>query len=168
MSEMGPHKSFSAEADGASTLREASSAFLKPEQITSPRRDLSAATELVEKASAAIDSLQARCKHLEAEVKEARERAKLEVEAAESIAAEWQKLARATKAQLEDCEKRLAMMKQTADAAEARAEMAKERLESVQKIASDEADQTARFHDKVVASLGVGSRAHGVIAALES
>lgn len=140
----------------------------RPEHSAGARRDFNAAIELVEKASEAIDALQSRCRQLQMEIKEVRERSRLEVEAAESIAAEWQKLARATKAQLEDCESRLALTKQAADAAEARAEQVKERLESVQHLASEEAEQSARFHDKIVSAFGIGSKAHTALETLES
>lgn len=162
-------KNSPAEKQDAVSLRTSGPAqtFGTRDHSASSRRDFNAAIELIEKASEAIDVLQARCRQLQTEIKEVRERSRLEVEAAESIAAEWQTLARATKAQLDDCENRLALTKQAADAAEARAEQTKERLESVQHLASEEAEQSARFHDKIVSAFGVGSRVHTALDELD-
>ena len=82
------------------------------------------------------------------------------------MAAEWQSLARATKSQLEECEKRLATMKQVADAAATRTEEVKERLESLQHAAAEEADQSARFHDKIISAFGTGSRTQSALESL--
>lgn len=132
----------------------------EPDGFVGPRRDFRAAIALIERASATIDSLQARCRQLEAEASGIRKRAKLEVKAAEALADDWQKLARATKGQLEASERRLGLTKQYAEAAEERAELAKQRLEAMQQIAAAEAEQFARIHDRIVAAFGVGSRAH--------
>ena len=147
----------------APRLREPALVFTRPDHAPSPRRDFTAAMELVDKASHVIDALQARVRQLELETREVRERSRLEVEAAESLAAEWQRLARATKTQLEDCEKRLATMKQNSDAAEARAEQLKEKLNSLQHLAAEEADQSARFHDKIVSAFGTGTRTQNAL-----
>lgn len=135
-------------------------------QPAKPRRDYETAFGLLDQASTALDTLLNRCQQLEMRVVEVSERAKAEAEAAEDVAAQWQKLAGAMKAQVDEYERRLAAMKQRAETAEAKAEAIQSRVSVAEQAASEKEDLSTRFHDKVVAAFGIGSRAHGVLEAV--
>lgn len=140
----------------------------QPEQSQqSPqRRDYETAFGLLDHASKALETLLNRCQQLQAHIGEITERSRADVEAAEEVTAQWQKLAGAMKSQVEEYEKRLSAMKQRAEAAEMRAEAVKERAEAAERAAFEKEDLSTRFHDKVVAAFGIGSRAHGVLEAV--
>ena len=138
----------------------------QPQQAVKSRRDYETAFGLLDHASKALDTLLSRCQQLEAQIVEVNERSRADAAAAEEVTAQWQKLATAMKSQVEEYEKRLGAMKQRAEIAEARADAVKERAYAAEQVASEKEDLSTRFHDKVVAAFGIGSRAHGVLEAV--
>lgn len=135
-------------------------------QSNKPRRDYETAFGLLDQASTALDTLLQRCQQLEQQVTDVTERAQAEAAAAEDVTSQWQKLATAMKVQVEEYEKRMLAMKQRAEAAEARAAAIQNRALAAEQAASEKEDLSTRFHDKVVAAFGIGSRAHGVLEAV--
>lgn len=135
-------------------------------QTAKSRRDYETAFGLLDQASRALDTLLNRCQQLEVHVADVTERSRADAAAAEEVTSQWQKLATAMRSQVEEYEKRLGALKQRAELAEARAAAVQERADAAEQVASEKEDLSTRFHDKVVAAFGIGSRAHGVLEAI--
>ena len=131
------------------------------------RRDPATAFDLIDRAAEAFDVLISRCEELEAKIDADAERARAEAAAQEEVIARWKSFGTGMKAQAEETDKQLRAMKARAEAAEARAAAAESRATDLQasldkaiRQAAAAEDLSTEFHDKVIATFGIGSRAH--------
>ena len=134
------------------------------------RRDPATAFDLIDRAAAALEMLVRRCEELEAKMQADAERAEAEAAAQDEIVAQWKNFGTGMKSQAEDTDRQLQAMRARAEAAEARAASAEARATALQQTSEDAARQAAaaenlstEFHDKVIATFGIGSRAHSVL-----
>lgn len=134
------------------------------------RRDPAMAFELLDRAAAAFEVLVTRCQRLEAKMIEDAERAGAEAAAQNDVIEQWRKLGAGMKAHAEETEKKLQAMKARAETAEVRATAAEARVASLEQASAAAARQavaaetlSTEFHDKVIATFGIGSRAYGAL-----
>ena len=156
--------------------------FDRPAAVPAPaearsqsRRDPETAFDLLDRAAAAFDILLNRSQQLERQMQEADERARVEAAKQQKVAEDWKKLASGMKAHAEDTERRFEAMKTRSEAAEARALAAEARSTALEKASQAAAlkiaeaeSRSSEFHDKVVASFGMGSRAYVALEAVSS
>ena len=156
--------------------------FDRPAALATPvetrsqsRRDPETAFDLLDRAAAAFDILLNRSQQLEQQMQDAAERARMELAKQQKVADDWKKLASGMKAHAEETERRFEVMKTRSDAAEARALAAETRSAALEKSSQAAAlkvaaaeSRSSEFHDRVVASFGMGSRAYVALEAASS
>ena len=116
--------------------------------------DITAAVDILDKASRALGALQTRCADLEQQLAAERQRLTVELKAARDQAREWERRATSIKVQLYDSESLLTDAEVRADAAARRAEAAEARSVEAERRAAEAADQLRLYHDKIVGFLG--------------
>ena len=136
------------------------------------RRDPAMAFELLDRAAAAFEILVNRCHRLEAKIIEDAQRTGAEAAAQNDVIEQWRKLGAGMKAHADEAQKQLHAMKARAEAAETRAAAAEARSTALQQASTAAARQaiaaeslSTEFHDKVIATFGIGSRAHTALEA---
>ena len=143
------------------------------------------ALRLVQRASAAIDILQDRCRRLEHDVWETNERFRIEAESTERVIKDWENLAAALRDRLAKSENSLGEANQKLKAADeqalglaARAQASESRSEanemrareaeahasSAEQTAAAEADFASSFRRAVIETLGSDSRLASILA----
>ena len=125
------------------------------------------AFDLLDRVAEALDALMGRCEGLEAKMQAEAERAEAEAAAQDEIIAQWKAFGTGMKSQAEATDRQLQAVKARAEAAEARAAAAEARATALQQASEAAARQAAaaenlstEFHDRVIATFGIGTRAH--------
>ena len=143
--------------------------------IASGPRDLTTATELLDRASLAFDALIDRCQRLEQDLQDEAERARVKAAEQGEAVTQWQRLAGGLKVQAETKAQIATALKERFEAAEARAALAEERAAALERASAEARDhaalaeqRSARLQGKVMDAFGRGSRAHPVLEALEA
>lgn len=150
-----------------------------PEQPPAPApgaggpRDLTTATELLDRASLAFDALIDRCQRLEQDLQTEADRARAQAAEQGETVVQWQRLASGLKVQAETAAQTTAALKERFEAAEARATAAERRAAALERASTEALDHAAlaeqrstRLQGKVMDAFGRGSRAHPVLEAL--
>lgn len=172
-----------------------SGAWVRPDPVQirtispSPQRkdasEFADALRLVQRASAAIDILQDRCRRLEHDVWETNERFRIEAESTERVIKDWENLATALKDRLTKSEHALAETNQKlklseehasglaaraqagesrAETSEMRAREAEAHASSAEQMAAAEADFASSFRRAVIETLGSDGRLSAILA----
>ena len=137
-----------------------------PPKVALLRRDYEMAFDLLTRASSAFQVLMARCQQLEAEIRQVKDQAWADVDAANQVKKQWQQLAATLKMHLEDSDSQLTALKQRIEASEARVAAEQEAAQAAEQHAAVAIDLTTLFHDKIVAAFGIGSPAHSALDAV--
>lgn len=134
----------------------------------SPRVKSDTALDLLGEVAAALAALMNRCQTLEEGIAATKEQARLDVEAAQDVAREWQEVATTLKGQITGADRALSSMRQRAEAAEHELALTQAVVDQSQKAAAEAECLTSLFQDKVIASFGIGSAGHSILESVRS
>ena len=136
-------------------------------------RDLTTATELLDRASLAFDALIDRCQRIEQDLQTEADRARAQAAEQGETVVQWQRLASGLKIQAETAAQTTTALRERFEAAEARAAAAERRAAALERASAQALDHAAlaeqrstRLQGKVMDAFGRGSRAHPVLEAL--
>ncbi len=127
------------------------------------RKESEAAFELLNEVAKAFPVLMERCEKLDAALSETKDLARVEIEASNDVAREWQQIAGALKLQVDGLEKGLKAMKQRAEAAEQQAASLRETADKSQHAAAEAECLSSLFQEKVISSFGSESPLHPLL-----
>ncbi len=133
---------------------------------TAVQRNSHSAFDLLDQASNVIPVLMARCRQLESDLNNSREKARSEMEAAELVAQRYQTIIQELQAKIKSVQGDLQAMGDRATKAESQTETIQITADRTRQHAAEAECLTALFHDKVMAALGNDSPAHAVLQAM--
>ena len=121
------------------------------------------ALDLLCEASTALPALMARCHGLEAALADSKEKGRVDLEAANEVAREWQGVAERLRTQLEAVEKNAAALRSRAETAEADLTAVRADADRAHQTAAEAECLSSLFQEKVIAAFGIGSPGHTIL-----